>query len=180
MELRLPDPIRHVGWLIVALLSTAIWLGVSSLYDSAGFQLVKSAYSTYPFGSVSAKTLGVCAAWTLVIGVCHLMSTTLAHWTRFLLGGLVVLFWVGIVTSINILAMEVFAQLGIFREVIWLWIPICLLEVGVAGCIISRAIEPLPYHGFERAAFIMTETFTLLTAAKALLLWLTPGILIRP
>lgn len=180
MELRLPDPIRHVGWLIAALLSAAMWLGVSSLYDNAGFQLVKSAYRAYPFGSVSENTLGVCAAWTLVIGVCHLMSTTLPHWTRFLLGGLVILLWVGIVTLIDILTMEVFAQLGIFGEVNWLLIPIWLLEVGVAGCIISRIVEPLPYHGFERVAFILTETFTLLIAANALLLWLTPGILIRP
>ena len=169
----------RILWIILALLSAAMWLGIFPIYGNAWYWLVKTGYRATSYGSVNIRTLGICGGWFLLIAILHLYSARLKDWTRFGLAALAILFWLAIVTVIEIASLEALAQACMFGEAVWAMFAVLALEFAGACRLLAMTIKTLPQNRLDRAVSTTALTFTLLLATKALVLGLSPGTYIR-
>jgi len=167
-------------WLVwpALMLSAIIWLGVSVVTSDAVHTLVKSNFDfARAFGSVSASSLVIALAWPVIVGYWMRMAT-LASVKSIVLGACAVAVWVVGLTVLTAVGIDL---LWSFRwVVVALSIVSLMLEIAMAVWLLRRTIRPLSFGiGLRGALLSATTTLAWLIGAKALLLCLSPGVVIR-
>lgn len=167
-------------WLVLPtlILSVVLWFGVSVVTADAVHTLVKSNFDfARSFGSVSLKTLVGALAWPLVIG-CWMRMTTSVNVKILALGACAVAVWAGVLTVLTAVGIDLLWSIR--WAVVAISIASLILEIAVAVRLLHRTTQPLSFGvGFHGSLLIVTAACAWLMAAKALLLCLSPGVVIR-
>lgn len=159
-------------------LSIAIWFGVTTLAADAVFTLVKSNFSFgRPFGSVSLTTILITLIWPLAANS-WVTATTPVKIKNLTLGMASV---TGLTVGSTLLTAWSTNQLWDFQ---WLMIAVQIiiwaLEIVAATWVAQRATHSSTFRKTSRSTLVNGITaLTWVTAAKSLLLCLSPGVVIR-
>jgi len=167
-------------WLVwpALILSVVLWFGVSVVTADAVHTLVKSNFDfARSYGSVSLKTLAGAIIWPLVVGYWMRMATSVDA-KSLALGACAVAAWAGVLTVLTAVGIDL---LWSFRwAIVVISIASLILEIAVAVWLLRRTTQPLSFGvGFHGSLLSVTTVCVWLMAAKALLLCLSPGVVIR-
>ena len=160
-------------WLFALALSGVLWLGISSVTANAVHVLVKSNFALRPFGSVSVWLLASSTIWPLFVG--YMLSTTTVVTGRSLaLGICVVVAWAVALVVLTAIGDEFLGRLGVAAIAAW------VLEITIALLLLRLTSQPLLSDlSLQNGLVGVVATLAWLTAAKALVLCLSPGVTIR-
>ncbi|MET4698672.1 hypothetical protein ABIE65_001694 [Constrictibacter sp. MBR-5] len=154
------------------LVSTGLWLAISSIAANAVHVFAKGNYAWNGFGSISAWSLAACSLWTLTVGYV-LTKSDIVSGKTFWLGICAVLGWVLLLSVLAVLGDEWLAGLKAVSSLVW--------AAEVAGA--ALLVRYLHRHGSELPAlqglWLGVVSLTLLVGAKALFLGLVPGVTVR-
>ena len=162
-------------WLLVAafLVSSALWLGVSSIFANAVHIFWKSNYSWAGFGSVSIWTIVVALGWLLIVGYV-LQAESWITTKNMTLSICIVAIWIVLLAVLTAWGYEMLVELGAAAILVW------VIEFVVALLLVNYfARMSLPFFGIQNSAVFVTVTLTWLMAAKVMLLCLSPGVTLR-
>lgn len=159
--------------LVALLISSMLWLAVSSVMANSVHLLAKANFTWRAFGSVSVWLVALNLAWLVFVSYALMTNTQLCGksviWELF-----AVAVWV-----VTLLALAAFGDawigsLGVLAVVVW------VIEIGVAYLFISQINQQsLPFSGLLSGAWLLVMTLTWLSAIKALFLCLSPGVALR-
>lgn len=163
---------RRSGLFLALLLSGGLWLGISSVVAGAVHVFAKSDFSLRPFGSVSVGVLVCSIAWSLLVGY-FLNAKILFELKALVLGAVLINAWVIALIALTCVADEILGRLGAAAIVIWIF------EFTIAFLIFRLVNHSrLSDTGPRNFMVSMMATFAGLILAKALLLCLTPGVIV--
>lgn len=162
-------------WLVLPalVLSVILWLAVSSVTANAVHVLAKSNFSFRSYGSVSVWLVAGALSWSLIIGYLLLLATSVTA-KNLIWGACAVGFWSVFLILLTAVGDEFLGSLDRAAIIVWLLeIAGALLLVRATSRLTSADIGP------HTVLWDMLATLTWLIAAKALLLCLSPGVVIR-
>lgn len=167
-------------WLVwpALLLSGILWLGMSVVASDAVHILVKSNFDfARSFGSVSAKSLASALVWPVVVG-CWLGMSTPVGAKSLALSACVVSIWAVGVTVLTAVGIDL--SWSHRWAVVALSIASLVLEVAVAAWLLHWVVQPLSFaSGVPGTILNITVALAWLMATKAILLFCSPGVVIR-
>jgi hypothetical protein len=163
---------RKSRWMLLPalLISAVLWLGLSSVIANAIHVLAKGNFAFGSFGSISAMFLAAAFGWTMLIG----------YWVNvegdiepkiLMRGACAIAIWLCVLIAFTAVADDFLVRLG--RDAISVWVA----ELTVAMVLFIRVTKaPLSFWRLLQCVLVV---LVCLTAVKALLLLMSPGIAIR-
>ncbi len=162
--------------LIALLLSGALWLAISSVMGNAIHTLAKESFTWYRFGSVSIGLILICLIWVIFVS-CILWANGQFTAQNQFLSLCCVTVWMGLLLVLLAYGdpwIDSFGTSVIFGLLFW------IIEIAGAALLVAHFFrQSVPFMDLQSKALLVAVTLTWLTAAKAALLCLSPGVSIR-
>lgn len=162
-------------WPLLAalLVSSALWLAVSSVMGNEVHILAKENFSWYRFGQVSVWLIVASFAWLMFISYVLTVNVQLTAKSQ-ALGQCAVGVWVGILLVLSAFGDEWLGSLGAAALIF------SVLEIAVAVFLVAYLFrQSLSFSDLQSQAWLVVMALIWLTATKATLLCLSPGVTIR-
>ncbi len=159
----------------VLLLSVILWLGMSSVMSNSLHDLAKTTltFQIPVFGSVSIWLVVGGMVWSLIVSY-WLVIVTLVPVRKLALSAGSTATWGVTVVVLIYLGDTFLSKLGALAVVVW------LVEISVALLLVYKTSKlTLSEIGVDIVLWGMVAVFVWLTAIKALLLILSPGVIIH-
>jgi hypothetical protein len=162
-------------WKLAAalLISSALWLVVSSVTANAVHSFAKNDFILQSLGSISIVLAVTSLAWTVFASCTFLTGIKIGLRKQFLALCFVAI-WVGMLIVISAVSDQILGDMGMAAMAVW------IVEFVFAVLLISYFYShSLPFAGSHKRVFSMVIAFTWLAALKTVFLCLSPGILIK-
>lgn len=159
--------------LVALLLSCTLWLAVSSVMANAVHVLAKENFSWRAFGSISIWLIAASFACLMFASYVLTVNAQLTAKSQ-ALGLCAVAMWIGVLLVLTALGDQWLGGLGVASLIVW------CIEIAVAVCLVAYLFrQSLSFFDLQSQVWLVVMALIWLTATKAALLCLSPGVSIR-